>query len=130
MILGIGVDIIEVPRIAAALEQYGERFERRVFAEEEIAYCRRTPSRAAERYAARFAAKEAFSKAIGTGISMGTRWRDIVVLRKPSGQPTLVLRGPIAERYGKLRAHLSLTHINALAIAYVVLESDGQSDEL
>lgn len=123
MILGIGVDTIEVPRIARALEQYGEQFEQRVFAEEEIAYCRRTPSRMAERYAARFAAKEAFSKAIGTGISMGTRWRDIVVLRRPSGQPTLVLRGAIAERYGNLRAHVSLTHVNALAIAYVVLES-------
>jgi len=122
VILGIGVDIIEVPRIAAALERYGERFERRVFSEEEIAYCRRTPVRTAERYAARFAAKEAFSKAIGTGISMGTRWRDIVVLRLPSGQPTLVLRGGIGERFASVRAHVSLTHINALAIAYVVLE--------
>lgn len=122
MIIGIGIDIIEVERIASALAEYGEQFERKVFSDEEIAYCRMTPRRSAERYAARFAAKEAFSKAIGTGIRMGTRWRDIVVRKMPSGRPVLQLRGALAERYGDLNIQLSLTHIESTAMAFVVLE--------
>jgi holo-[acyl-carrier protein] synthase len=124
MIYGIGTDIAEVDRIAEALRVYGEQFERRVFSDEEIAYCRRTPRRMAERYAARFAAKEAFSKAIGTGMSRGIRWRDIVVLRKPGGRPTLDLRGEAGRRSAGMRAHLSLTHTDTTAMATVILEHD------
>lgn len=122
MIIGIGTDIIEVSRIAQALRRYGEKFERRVFADSEIVYCRRTPRRMAERYAARFAAKEAFSKAIGTGIRMGTRWRDVVVQRRVTGQPWLDLHGSAADRCSGMTLHLTLTHTDSLAVATVVIE--------
>lgn len=123
MIVGIGTDIAEVDRIAAALATYGEQFERRVFSEEEIAYCRRTPRRMAERYAARFAAKEAFSKALGTGMRMGVAWRDIVVRRAMGGRPVLELRGHAAVLAAGMRAHLTITHTDSTAMAFVVLET-------
>lgn len=122
MIVGIGTDLAEVERIAAALAEYGEQFERRVFTDEEIAYCRRTPRRMAERYAARFAAKEAFSKALGTGMRMGVAWRDIGVRRALGGRPVLELRGRAAELCRGMVAHLSITHTDTTAMAVVVLE--------
>jgi len=122
MIVGIGTDVIEVDRIRETLARYGERFENRVFDSGEIAYCRLSPRRTAERYAARFAAKEAFSKAVGTGIRMGTRWRDVVVRRHLSGQPWLELHGAAAERCRGLTTHITLTHTDALAVATVVVE--------
>ena len=82
MIVGTGIDIAEVPRIAESIERFGERFLRRVFTEEEIRYCDSKANRV-ERYAARFAAKEAAMKALGTGWNRGVRWRDIEVLRQP-----------------------------------------------
>ena len=122
MIVGIGPDLAEVGRIAEALATYGEQFEQRVFAESEVAYCKRSPLRMAERFAARFAAKEAFSKAIGTGMRMGVRWRDIVVRRAPGGRPFLELHGRAAELAAGMTAHLSLTHTDDTAMAVVILE--------
>lgn len=121
-IAGIGVDIVEIDRIAGTLERYGERFERKVFTEREIRYCRYTPRRTAERYAARFAAREAFAKAIGTGIRNGFRWREVAVGKEPTGRPYLLLTGRTAERYGSLRFHLSLSHTDNTAIAIVIAE--------
>lgn len=122
MITGIGADITEVERIRRALETYGEQFERKIFTEEEIAYCRRTPRRMAERYAARFAAKEAFAKALGTGISRGIGWKDIGVRRLPGGRPFIVLRGRAAEMCAGMASHLSITHTDSTAMATVILE--------
>jgi holo-[acyl-carrier protein] synthase len=125
MIAGIGTDLMEVDRIAESLRVYGEQFERRVFSPEEIAYCRMTPRRSAERYAARFAAKEAFSKAVGIGARSGFRWREVVVAKRMSGAPVLELRGSMAERFGHLKFHLSLTHTDTLAMAVVVVENES-----
>lgn len=122
MIVGIGVDIVQVRRIAETLEKHGERFERRLFTEEEIAYCRSRAARSAEHFAARFAAKEAFSKALGTGLADGIRWRDIGVSREPSGRPIFTLTGLTAERCTGMTAHLSLSHTDETAMATVVLE--------
>ena len=80
MIVGTGIDIAEVPRIAQSIERFGERFIRRIFTEGEIRYCDSKANRV-ERYAARFAAKEAAMKALGTGWNHGVRWRDIEVAR-------------------------------------------------
>jgi holo-[acyl-carrier protein] synthase len=113
MIVGIGVDIVEVARIARALEHYGERFLERVFTEEERRYCERFGSGRALHYAARFAAKEAFSKAIGTGMRGICRWRDIGVVNGVLGKP---------ERYRHHRFHLTLAHTAAYAVAVVVAE--------
>lgn len=124
MITGIGTDIAEVDRIARALETYGEQFEQKVFTAEEIAYCRSTPRRAAERFAARFAAKEAFAKALGTGIARGVYWRDIGVRRKPGQRPYIELQGHAATLCAGMRIHLSLTHSGNTAMATVVLERE------
>lgn len=122
IITGIGVDIVEIDRIAGTLARYGERFERKIFTEREIAYCRLTPSRTAERYAARFAAREAFAKAIGTGIRNGFRWREVAVAKERSGRPLLQLGGATAARFPDLVFHLSLSHSQKDAIAMVVAE--------
>jgi holo-[acyl-carrier protein] synthase len=124
MIVGIGIDIAEVPRIREAIERHGERFLQRIFTEDEIQYCESKANRI-ERYAARFAAKEAGMKAIGTGWNHGVRWRDIEVARKPGARPTLLLHGRAAEFAAKLGATnfvLSLTHTSEQAIAHVILE--------
>lgn len=124
MIVGIGIDIAEVPRIREAIERHGERFLQRIFTEDEIQYCESKANRI-ERYAARFAAKEAGMKAIGTGWNHGVRWRDIEVARKPGARPTLLLHGRAAELAAKLGATnfvLSLTHTSEQAIAHVILE--------
>jgi holo-[acyl-carrier protein] synthase len=123
MIAGIGVDNVQVVRIERALAQYGERFERKIFSDQEISYCRMTPTRAAERYAARFAAREAFAKAIGTGIRMGFRWKEVTVEKEGSGRPVIRLHGTMRERYGHLNSHLSLSHTGSMAVAIVILES-------
>jgi holo-[acyl-carrier protein] synthase len=125
MIVGTGIDITEVPRIAAAIERFGERFLDRVYTPKEIAYCR-SKKNAVERFAARFAAKEAAMKAIGTGLRQGVTWRDVEVGREPGGRPTIIFSGRAAEFAAKLgakRVHLSLTHSEQTAIANVILES-------
>jgi len=125
MIVGTGIDIAEVPRIAESIARFGDRFVRRVFTEGEIRYCESKANRI-ERYAARFAAKEAGMKAIGTGWNHGVRFRDIEVAREPGGRPTLLFHGKAAEfsaRLGTTRVALSLSHTAEQAIAQVILES-------
>src|SRR6266480_7892012 len=92
MILGIGIDIIEVARIQASYERFGERFLNRILHPNEIAYClsHKAP---APFLAARFAAKEAISKAFGTGIGAQLGWQDMEVCRKETGEPYVVLHG-------------------------------------
>ena len=124
MLIGTGVDLIEVERIAHSIERYGERFLRRVYTDHEIAYCRgRRVS--AESFAARFAAKEAGAKALGTGISRGVTWNEFQVARNPGGRPILELRGRaalLAKELGVRAISLSLTHTGSLAMATVVME--------
>lgn len=124
MILSIGTDLAEVPRIRDAHTRFGDRFLHRVFTAGEIAYSLRKANKH-ERLAARFAAKEALMKAIGTGLTRGVSWRDIEVVNLPSGKPTLRLTGQAAlhaERLGTRHVHLSLTHTEAMAMAVVILE--------
>ncbi len=124
MIVGMGVDLAEVPRVRAAVERFGARFIERVFTAAEIAYVERKANRF-ERYAARFAAKEAGMKAIGTGWKRGVRWRDFEVANLPSGKPTLRLHGEaarVAEQLGVKAVALSLTHTREMAMAQVILE--------
>jgi len=124
MIVGTGIDIAEVPRIAESIERFGDRFLRRVFTEEEIRYCDSKANRV-ERYAARFAAKEAAMKALGTGWNRGVRWRDIEVFRQPGSRPTIKFHGVAAEFAAKLGTKniaLSISHTPELAIANLILE--------
>jgi holo-[acyl-carrier protein] synthase len=125
MIVGTGIDIAEVERIAESIERFGERFLRRVFTPAEIEYCESKANRA-ERYAARFAAKEAAMKALGTGWNHGVRWRDIEIWRAPGSRPTIRFHGKAREFAARLRAThaaLSLSHTRDQAIASVILET-------
>ena len=125
MIVGTGIDIAEVPRIAESIERFGDRFLYRIFTEEEIRYCESKANRV-ERYAARFAAKEAALKALGTGWNFGVRWRDVEVFREPGRRPTIKFHGKAAEYAARLKAKnisLSLSHTPEQAIASVILES-------
>ena len=121
-IIGTGIDATETSRIAAAIERYGDRFVKRVFTDEEVAYCRRKRD-AASSFAARFAAKEAAMKALGTGHSRGVFWRGIEVVRR-SGPPQIRFHGGAAVRLASLGATgslLTLTHSRDMAIAHVLL---------
>jgi holo-[acyl-carrier protein] synthase len=124
MILGTGVDIVEVTRIRGSYEKFGERFINRVLRPDEIRYClsHRDP---APFLAARFAAKEAISKAFGTGIGRHLGWQDMEVARKESGEPYVILHGQglalLTERGASL-VHLTLSHTNQHAVAVAILE--------
>jgi len=124
MLIGTGVDLIEVARIEHSIKRFGDRFLRRVYTEHEIAYCARKRG-STESFAARFAAKEAGAKALGTGISRGVTWNELEVTRRPGGRPVLELRGRarlLAEELGVRAISLSLTHTAGLAMAMVVME--------
>src|SRR3954466_5708259 len=121
-IVGTGIDITEVPRIAASIARFGDRFLTRVFTAGEIAYCNSKKHGWAESFAARFAAKEAAMKAIGTGLRRGVTWHDVEVGREPGGRPTIIFSGKAAEFAAKLgmkRVSLSLTHTEHQAMAQV-----------
>lgn len=124
MIVGTGIDIVEVPRVEAAIARFGKRFLERIFTPDEVRYCSSKPN-AGERFAARFAAKEAALKAIGTGWRRGVAWKDVEVRREPGGRPTIAFSGRAAEfaaRLGMKHAALSLSHTEQQAIAQVILE--------
>ncbi|HKS83132.1 MAG TPA: holo-ACP synthase [Candidatus Acidoferrales bacterium] len=125
MIVGLGLDIAEVDRIEAAIKRHGAPFLERLFTPAEVEYCERHKNKF-ERYAARFAAKEAAMKALGTGWSNGVRWRDIEVVRTPSGKPSLQLEGQaqaIAAKLAVKNIALSITHSGNFALAEVIFES-------
>src|SRR3954449_6908506 len=121
-IIGLGFDATDIPRVRDVFARHGERFLRRVFTDEEIAYCTRqrdpVPS-----LAGRFAAKEAAMKALGTGHSRGVLWRDIEVFRR-GGPPQLRFHNAAGEHFARLgaeRAMLTITHAQTVAIAHVIL---------
>lgn len=123
MIIGIGADLVEIGRVERMLQRHPERSQRRLFTEGEIAYCLRS-KRPWESFAARFAAKEALFKALGTGFASGVSWKEVEVVRD-GGAPLLRLRGEteqFAYSKGVRQSHLTLTHTEALACAFVVLE--------
>lgn len=125
MIIGVGCDIIEIKRVAKAIER--ETFVRRVFAASEVAYCCSRGKQAAASFAARFAAKEAVLKALGTGLR-GGELTEIVVANDELGKPQVNLSGyhaQLAQSKGVAHIHISLSHSRETAIAYVVLE-DGK----
>jgi holo-[acyl-carrier protein] synthase len=124
MIVGSGIDMVEIRRIQQSMDRHGKRFLDRVYTVAEQAYCLRKRN-SAESFAARFAAKEAGAKALGTGISYGVNWLEIEVVREPSGRPTLSFHGraaQIAAHLGVATAALSITHTADLAMASVVIE--------
>ncbi len=129
MIYGIGTDICDLRRIAAALDRRGERFAERVLGDEELLVFRsrraRVEARGISYLGTRFSAKEAFSKAIGLGLHSPMRWRDCQIVNLPSGQPHVQLCGALADWFASrhLRAHVSLTDETDYATSFVVVET-------
>ncbi len=123
MIVGIGIDIVEIRRISAAL-QGTQAMERRVFTPKEIRFCSKRKNKY-QHFGGRFAAKEAALKALGTGWSQGIRWRDVEITSDDSGKPMLTLHGKAREFFensGALHTWVSITHSSEHAVAVVVLE--------
>ena len=125
MILGTGIDIIEVARIAGSFEKFGKRFLERILRPAEIDYCL-SHKRPAPFLAARFSAKEAISKAFGTGIGAQLGWQDLEIGRKESGEPFVILHDNgqklLRQRGGRI-VHISLSHTDQHASAVAILET-------
>lgn len=125
MIIGIGTDIVEIDRFAELLRRQPERSLERLFTVEEQAYCQSKPEPILH-FAARFAAKEACLKALGTGLQQGAKWLEMSVENNSLGAPIMKLSGRVLElSTARLvnAVHISLTHTQQSAIAFVVLES-------
>ena len=129
MIIGIGSDLVDIRRIAKTLERHAERFIDRCYTDVER---RRSDGRAdrAASYAKRFAAKEACSKALGTGLRRGVYWRDMGVVNKPSGKPTMLLTGGALQQLQSItpagmraEVHLTITDDFPMAQAFVIIEA-------
>lgn len=119
---GIGIDVVEVERIASAIERHGEAFLGKLFTATERHYCD-SQKNSALHYAARFAAKEAVSKALGTGIGRQVGWLDLEITRELSGAPRLALRGAAATfsaANGITAIQISLTHAREYAAANAI----------
>ena len=128
MIIGLGSDLCNIDRIQNSLDRFGDRFLARVFTDVERAKAERRPFTRAGTLAKRFAAKEAFSKAVGTGFKRGVFMKDIGVVNKASGEPTLQLSGGAKERLDAMtppghaaRIHLTMTDDYPWAQAFVIL---------
>jgi holo-[acyl-carrier protein] synthase len=135
VILGLGSDICDIRRVAAAMERFGERFLQRVFTPVERARADRRSGAAREgTYAKRFAAKEACAKALGTGFAQGVHMSDIGVVNRPGGQPMLQLTDGAATRLASLvpvgmrvRLDLTMTDEHPYAYAQVIISADDVS---
>ncbi len=133
MILGVGVDLIEVTRIQRALEnpRIGQRVRHRVYTDREIEYCEGR-KRKYESYAGRFAAKESLMKALGRGWGRKVGWSDIEVVLAPSGEPGIILHdktSSYARELGIENFSLSITHTASYAIAYLIAEGRGLQND-
>lgn len=126
MIVGIGIDIIEVARIEKQVEAESNSFIKKIFTNNEIEYCETKIKNKAQNYAARFAAKEAFFKALGTGWRDGLSWKDIEIENDELGKPAIFVNGKskkLIEEKSISKIHVSLSHIKAIAVAVVILEN-------
>ena len=130
MIIGLGSDLCNIERVQNSLDRFGERFENRVFTDIERAKANRRPFTKAGTLAKRFAAKEAFSKAVGTGFKQGVFMKDIGVVNRPGGAPTLALTGGALARLESMVpaghrpvVHLTLTDDHPWAQAFVIIEA-------
>ena len=124
MILGLGVDLVDIARIETLVERYGLRFLTRVFTTDEIGYCTKRHD-ASACLAGRFAAKEAAFKALSAGRSSGIAFKEILV-STAGANPRLHFTGKAHSRAGQLgigRSHLSISHDRGCAVAVVILES-------
>ena len=124
MIVGIGVDVVEIEKLRLAMVRRGDRLRNRAFTPGEVEFCEARVNKF-QHYSARFAAKEAAFKAIGTGWRQGVGWQDVEVINHLTGKPELILRGKtleFANRMGAKTYWVSLSHTDQYAVAQVILE--------
>ena len=127
MVIGIGIDIVNIERIERMIVRYGDRFLDRIFTKSEKEYCSGKIMKY-ESFAARFSAKEAALKAIGTGWRYGIRFADIEVTHDPLGKPEINVYGKAKEWVESelvSKIHVSLSHLSEMATAVVVIEKKG-----
>jgi holo-[acyl-carrier protein] synthase len=122
-VTSIGVDICDIKRLGDLEEKQGTRFLQKVFTSGEIEYCEKKVTKHAS-YAARFAAKEALLKALGTGLRDGFLWKDIEVKNDSFGKPFFEFHGQTAKVISDRNVHLSISHTDQNAIAFVIIEGD------
>lgn len=123
MIIGTGIDIIEVQRVAEKVNKHNG-FREKIFSKNEIAYCEAGGTKD-QRYAVRFAVKEAFLKAAGGGLTLGYDLYEIEVLHDEIGKPLIALHGRfkmLADERGWNKIHVSLSHVQTMACAVVIIE--------
>ena len=123
MIIGVGIDMIEVDRVAEKISK-DQGFREKIFSVNEILFCE-SKVNSGENYAARFAAKEAFLKASGQGLALGYNLSDIEVISDTSGKPSLVLNGSFKQMASERswnKIYVSLSHLKSMACAVVVIE--------
>jgi len=130
-VVSTGIDIVDIPRLAASMARHGERFSKRVFTDSERAYCEGRANPAIH-FAGRFAVKEAVLKVLRTGWAKGIGWTDVEVVSGPAGEPSVALaRGAKerAEAMGIARIHISISHTDNHAVASAVAESEGEASD-
>jgi holo-[acyl-carrier protein] synthase len=126
MIAGLGIDLIEVERVASSIGK-DAGFRELVFSKNEIDYCEARANKF-QHYAARFAAKEAFFKALGTGWRGGTAFNEVEVANDDKGKPELILLGDTKksmDSWGIIKISLSLSHLATVASAVVIIETNS-----
>ncbi len=127
MVLGIGIDIIEIERIKESVEKFGNRFLNKIFTEVELQYSLSKKNKY-QHLAARFAAKEAIAKALATGWSKGFRWKDIEIFNEKSGMPNVKLKGNLAEFLGKDKAlKITMSHSNHYVTCFAIIYVNNNS---
>lgn len=125
MIVGTGIDIVEVARVNRLLEKHSPRFEKRIFTPEEILYCQ-SKAEPGIHFAARFAAKEAVMKCLGTGMDQGIAFTDIEVTHSDSGQPSVKMHGQAKKLFIRLKVktiHISIAHEKNYAVGQAIAEA-------
>lgn len=121
MVRGVGIDIIEVKRIRKLMDDYGDRFFKRILTENEINYCKKF-SKPDLHFAGRFASKEAYAKAIGTGVGKEFTWKDIEILNNEKGKPYIVHLKE--NEFSKLKFEISISHTEDYGCAVVTCEEN------
>ena len=125
MVLGVGIDIIEIERIQRSIEKFDELFLNKIFTETELEYCLSKRNKY-QHFAARFAAKEAIAKAIATGWSEGFRWKDIEIYNEPNGRPQVNLFGNLKKFLGDDKElKITMSHSEHYVTCFAILYSSN-----
>ena len=122
MIEGIGIDVVEIPRMQRAIDAWGDHFLNKIFTDRELGYAR-SKKNPTHHIAARFAVKEAVAKALSTGWSGGFRWKDVEVENDPAGKPSVILYGRVKDLLTGRRVMVSISHSDAVVVATALIEN-------